>query len=335
MKSWYSIKALADTETEVVIYDEIGYSGVTAKQFISEFKKIPQGNTVFLRINSPGGDPFDGLAIYNVIARHPGAVKATIDGLAASMASVIAMAANEITMPDNTYMMIHNPWGISIGDAEEMIKTADLLGKLANTLADTYAKRSGQEAEKIAELMNDETWLTAAEAKELGLADNVTEALPLAASYSLDRFQKLPAKLREGLNLKSKIENPKSEEALRAKIQAETAEIHKLCASAGVPDYAAELIGKNKTVAQVAELLKDSGSIRDACTAARLPDRASGYIKSGLSLDEIRAELLDIKAKRDALADIDNKEPEKQHEKKVQPVDIDQRAIYAKRNGKK
>lgn len=335
MKSWYSIKALADNETEVVIYDEIGYWGVTAKQFISEFKKIPAGNTVLLRVNSPGGDVFDGLAIYNVIARHPGAVKATIDGLAASMASVIVMAANEITMPDNAYMMIHNPWGISIGDAEEMIKTADLLGKLAGTLADTYAKRSGQDAEKIAELMNEETWLTAAEAKELGLADNVIDALPLAASYSLDRFQKLPAALRDGLNPKFKIQNPKSEEALRAQIQSDIVAVHKLCATAGVPEYATELIGKGKTVAQATELLKYAGAIRDACTAARLPDRASGYIKSGLSLEEIRAELLEIKAKRDALADIDNKEPEKQPDKKVQLIDMDQRAIYAKRNGKK
>lgn len=330
MKSWYSIKALADTETEVVIYDEIGYWGVTAKQFISEFKKIPQGNTVFLRINSPGGDVFDGLAIYNVIARHPGVVKATIDGLAASMASVIAMAANEITMPDNAYMMIHNPWGISIGDAEEMIKTADLLGKLAGTLADTYAKRSGQDAEKIAELMNEETWLTAAEAKELGLADNVVDALPLAASYSLDRFGKLPDVLRDG----SKTENLKSTDALRAQLQADIAAVHQLCAAAGVPDYAAELVGNGKTVAQVTELLKDAGAIRDACAAARLPDRASGYIKSGLTLEEIRAELLDLKVKRDALAELDNKEPAKQPEKKAPLVDIDQRSIYAKRNGK-
>lgn len=325
-KSWYSIKAQADSdETEVVVYDEIGYWGVTAAQFIREFKSIPAQNSIKLRINSPGGDVFDGLAIYNVIARHEGKVTATIDGLAASAASVIAMAANQIVMPENAFMMIHDPWGVSIGNADELRDMAEVLDKIKAGLVSTYVNRSGQSAEKISELMSAETWLTAAEAKELGLADEVAPAMKVAASYSRGRFQNLPAGFTE----------QDDRGGVRAALQNDIAAIHAECAKAGVPEYAAELVGKGKTSAQVADLLKDAAEIRNICTASRLANRANDYIKSGMSLEEIRADLIEVAAKRDAIHEVDNKLPEPKKTGNAAPVDIDQRAIYAKRNGRK
>ena len=108
--NWYNIKAKSDTSAEISIYDEIGGWGISAQQFSQEFKAL--GNNlkqIDLHIHSPGGDVFDGIAIYNLLKNHPANKTVYIDGLAASMASVIAMAGNEIIMPENAMMMIHKP----------------------------------------------------------------------------------------------------------------------------------------------------------------------------------------------------------------------------------
>ena len=148
MKSWYSIKAQSEDEVEVIIYDEIGFWGITASHFINEFKRISPNAKVTLRINSPGGDILDGIAIYNVIQRHVGEVVATVDGLAASMASVIALAGNRLIMPENAFLMIHNPWGFSFGEADEMRDFADLLDKMKDTIVNVYVKRAGRRKRK-------------------------------------------------------------------------------------------------------------------------------------------------------------------------------------------
>lgn len=202
-QSWYSIKAKANDTAEISIYDEIGFWGVSAASFAQDLKDC--GNNlkqINLHIHSPGGDVFDGIAIYNLLKNHPANVTVYIDGLAASMASVIAMAGNEVIMPENAMMMIHKPWGIQGGDAEDMRKYADLLDKVENTLIPAYANKTGKTPEELAEMLSAETWLNGKECVEQGFADKLAEPLVAMASIKsrkLEDFENMPKAMKDML----------------------------------------------------------------------------------------------------------------------------------------
>lgn len=187
---------------EVYIYDQIGAGwfedGVTAKQFAKDLKALGDLETLNIYINSPGGSVFEGVAIHNVIARQQARKVVYVDALAASIASVIAMAGDEINIAENGMMMIHNPWSIALGDANEMRKTADVLDKIGETIQATYVSRTTTEADAIAEMMDAETWMTAPEAIEMGFADTMTETIDVAAlaKFDLSVFQHVPETLQ-------------------------------------------------------------------------------------------------------------------------------------------
>ena len=204
-KNWYSIQAKANNKAEVWIYDEIGAWGVSARQFAQEVKALGDVKHIDVRIHSPGGDVFEGMAIYNLLKNHPAVVHAHIDGLAASMASVIAMAADVIHMPENAMMMIHKPWGIQGGDADDMRQYADLLDKVEGSLTSAYVKKSGKSEDEIKVLLKSETWYTGAEAVQAGFADQLTETLKAVASLQSQRMQEftnMPEALKALLNPK-------------------------------------------------------------------------------------------------------------------------------------
>ncbi len=183
--SWYAVKNVKDDAAEISIYDEIGLFGITAKEFTNELKGLGK-RRVTLRIHSPGGEIFEGNAIYNALRRHPGGVDVAIDGLAASMASVIAMVGEKRSMAENAMFMIHNPWSVAFGNASEMRKSADLLDTLKETIISAYAGRTGMERKKLSSMMDEESWLTADEALEYGFVTEITE--PLQAYNSFERF---------------------------------------------------------------------------------------------------------------------------------------------------
>lgn len=342
MNSWYQIKAQASGDYEVLIYDEIGFWGVTAKQFIDDFKRIPAEAKVTLRLNSPGGDVFDSLAIYNVIKRHPGEVSATIDGLAASGASVVAMAADKIAMPENAFMMIHKVSGGVIGNADDMRDFADAMDKFDSGLVATYAARTGQSIEKITEMLADETWLTAAEAKELGFADEVIEPVKLAASATVvSRFKNLPEGLKAVADPKpatvveettTQVETKPAEEAptteeITAAAEKRARDILAACTAAGVPEAATTFLDRGLSADEVKARLADADKIRARCAAAKLPDRANGYIKAGMSVKEVADELFDVLIAREG-PQIDGKlGPETVSSAPSQPHVLDIRAI--------
>lgn len=198
MSSWFSIKAKSETEAEVMIYDEIGFYGTTAKQFAADLAGI-KAKTINLRLNTPGGDVFDGLAIYNALKSHPAEIVVHIDGLAASMGSVIALAGDKIRIAKNAYMMIHNPWTMAAGDASDLRKTADTMDKLADTLADTYAAKTGKTPKEMREAMQEETWMNAKESLAFGLVDEIADEdgdLPAAVAVTVTKFAKAPEALR-------------------------------------------------------------------------------------------------------------------------------------------
>ena len=197
--SWFRMQASSESEAEIYIYDEIGYWGVTAKQFVANLKALGDVTHIKLHINSPGGDVFDGIAIFNALKFHGAAITVFIDGLAASMASVIAMVGNPVIMPENTMMMIHKPWGFAGGDADDMRDYADLLDKVESVLIPAYAQKTGKSPEEIAAMLEDETWLSGTECLELGFADQVTTSLQAMAcihSKRIEEFEKMPNSIR-------------------------------------------------------------------------------------------------------------------------------------------
>lgn len=181
-KTWFTITNAADAPAaEISIHDEIGAWGISAKDFLGQLKNIPAGRPLTLSLHSPGGEVFDGLAIYHAL-KSRGNVHVRIEGLAASMASVIAMAGTRISMPRNAYLMIHNPSGFAMGDAGDMRQLADLLDKLKGSLIAAYRDRTKKSDEDLTAMMDAETWLTGEEAVAQGFADEVTDAVALSAS---------------------------------------------------------------------------------------------------------------------------------------------------------
>jgi len=196
MNSWYTIRAQT-TGAEVLIYDEIGAYGVSAKGFLAELGALPDATPLALRINSPGGSVFDAVAIYNAIKRHSGTVTVWIDGIAASAASYIAMAGDEVVMPENAFLMIHDPAGMVMGTAVDMRAMAEALDKIKGSLLQGYAAKSGRSPEEIAPLMSAETWLDAKDALDLGFADRIVEPVRIAARFDVGRFRNAPPALVE------------------------------------------------------------------------------------------------------------------------------------------
>lgn len=197
--TWFRMKASANNEADIYIYDEIGYWGVTAKQFVNDLKALGDVSHINLHINSPGGDVFDGIAIFNALKHHGAAITVHIDGLAASMASVIAMVGNPVIMPENTMMMIHKPWGFAGGDANDMRDYADLLDKVESVLIPAYAAKTGKTSDEIAAMLEDETWLDGAECLAMGFADQVIPSLQAMAcihSKRIEEFEKMPNSIR-------------------------------------------------------------------------------------------------------------------------------------------
>lgn len=195
MKQWYDIKNAAERRASIWVYEEIGENfwgeGLTAKQFVKDLAALDV-DAIDLHINSPGGNVFDGQAIFNALRGHPATVTTYIDGLAASIASVVALAGDRILMASNALFMFHNPFGMAMGDADEMRQFADVLDKIGDTIAAVYIAKTGAEPDAIRAGMAAETWLEAAEAKAQGFVDEVTDSVKVAAHFDLSRFRNAP-----------------------------------------------------------------------------------------------------------------------------------------------
>jgi ATP-dependent Clp endopeptidase proteolytic subunit ClpP len=192
MHPWFQVKAQQNNKTEVYILDAIGSWGMTAKDFI-ESVRASKPLEIDLHINSPGGSVFDGLAIFNYLKNSGAVVNVFVDGLAASIASIIAMAGNTISMAQNAFMMIHNPIGyIDGGNASDMEKSAEFLRKIEEQMAAIYEGRSGKSREKVKAWMDDVSYFTAQECLDNGLADKITGAIQATAHFDLTAFGKVP-----------------------------------------------------------------------------------------------------------------------------------------------
>ena len=192
--SWFKISN-AGTSAEISIYEEIGMGGVTPASFISQLTalgKIP----ITVRINSLGGSVFDGLAIYNLLRDHVGGVTIKIDGVAASMASVVAMAGTRVIMSESALMMIHNPNSEVAGEASDLRNMAQVLDQVKNSLVAAYHRKTKMAPNKIAMMMDAETWMSAPEALALGFIDAVEKSAVVVAKFDKKRMPTLPAKFQ-------------------------------------------------------------------------------------------------------------------------------------------
>lgn len=199
MKRWYDIKAAGSDHTEIFIYGDIGESWygdtVSAKQFVDLLQGITTPK-ITCRVNSFGGSVVDGIAIYNAIKRHPATVTIAIDGLAASIASLIAMAGDEVEIAQNAMLMVHAPWGGAYGNAADLRAYADMLDQWAKAMSGSYATKTGKSVEDVLALLTDgqDHWYTADDALAEGFVDRITDPVEVTARFDgLNRFRSLPA----------------------------------------------------------------------------------------------------------------------------------------------
>ncbi|SEO83393.1 head maturation protease, ClpP-related [Actinacidiphila rubida] len=184
---WYTINNAADPEeAEVLLYDAVGgWFGIYADEFLDDLRQITAPK-MRLRINSPGGSVFEGIAIANALRAHPATVTVQVDGIAASIASVIAMAGDRIEMAPNSMLMIHEASGVCMGDAAEMAKMAEVLDLISKNIANAYAARAGSDAAGWRAAMQAETWYLPDAAVAAGLADVALSAVPESPNEPAD-----------------------------------------------------------------------------------------------------------------------------------------------------
>ena len=191
------VMARAENKAEILIHEPIGENwygdGLTSKRFVDDLKALGNVSEILVRINSPGGAVFDGIAIYNALKEHPATVDVLVEGLAASAASAIAMAGDRIRMGDGAMLMIHNPWTMAAGDADDMRSVADMLDQVSESLISIYQKRTGLDRAEIAALLDAETWLTAEEAVARGFATAAEQPAEEEAATAAAYVQKVTA----------------------------------------------------------------------------------------------------------------------------------------------
>ena len=329
MKKWFEFKAQDEDASVVDIHildfigdwldDLWGFDGVTtAKAFVAQLAELPDTvRTIRLHINSPGGDVFGALNIANALREQRASkgrvVEVIVEGLAASSASIVAMAGSPLRMSDNALLMIHNPWTVVIGEADEMLKAAEKLEKLRDTIVATYHWHSELDGDEIRTLMDGETWMDAGEAIANGFADEKIEGLKAAASIDPRAAAKLkvPDKYADRVKALVRSDDPEPNpgpEPTPKPAAVDSAELVKLCGEAGLDiDFAQALIGEGLTAETAQGRIaaeKESRArakareteIRAVCKVAGLEEFADSYVTGGMAAEKVREQATMITA---------------------------------------
>ncbi|ORC49925.1 peptidase S14 [Burkholderia sp. A27] len=322
-RKWWDIRAMTNAQgaavAEIRIYDEIGFWGTDAKTFIAQLDTAAASATeVIVAVNSPGGDVFDAFAIYNALRRHAGKVTARVDGVAASAAGLVVMAGDQVIMPENAMLMIHNPWTIALGSRS----TADMMDKARDGILAAYRRKSGQTDEDLTAMMDAETWLTALEAQSLGFCDVIEEPVRLAASTNaaglLARFRNPPEPVQalvEGDGDAPPVDppaheppvedpsapTPPPEPAPPEPVTAHeepgvlAAHVFNACRAANLSMCAESIVTLTalKDRATIDAAIRNATDIAGLCLAAKLPELTAQFVGDGLNPDQVRARLFD------------------------------------------
>lgn len=332
-KRWYSMQASTaggQAVAEIRIYDEIGFWGMNAKDFMAELDEVSgAASRILVSINSPGGDVFDAFAIYNALRRHDLPVTARVDGVAASAASLILMAGDEIVMPENAMIMIHNPWTIAGGESKDLRKAADMMDRARDGIVAAYVGKSGKQTEEVVAMMDATTWLTALEAQALGFCDVIEEPVRVAASATarglLAKHKDVPEDLLKMIdegaggdeNTEDAQDGPGAQtqgaagapspqaaqdrsstpgaNATADEGAAITRAVFAACREAKISHLAeailatADYSSKDHALARVAQ----AEEIHGLCITARLSEKAADFVSAGMDVEQARARLFD------------------------------------------
>ena len=195
-KSPYTIKALSDDSTEIWIMDVLGYPWNDINSMIREVSSL-KSKDILVRINSPGGDPIDTFALYHALKNHSAKVTVRIESLAASAASFLALAGDEVQAYSSSLFMIHNSWAVVAGNRFELQDIADFLEKIDANMQDVYASKTKLGKREIADMMKAETWLSAKEAKNKGFIDTIIDGKGAKAEFDLSIFANYPSNISD------------------------------------------------------------------------------------------------------------------------------------------
>jgi ATP-dependent protease ClpP protease subunit len=365
-RTWFRVEnAAADPAVvDIHIIDIIGdwidelineYYGfkatVTAKGFIDTLSKLDAGvKTIRVHINSPGGDVFAALNIANALRDQQTSkgrtVETVVDGLAASAASIIAMAGKTVRMADNALMMVHNPWTVAVGNAADLRQNADQLDVVRNTLVSTYQWHSSMSAEDIIALLDAETWMTAEEALANGFVTDVEQGLAAAASIDPRAITalKIPEQYRARVAAFTNPNPPKDTPAPVTPTAAAPAEILAACQTAGCDlAFANQLLAANVTPEELQARVQGAvqarqaaetraSEIRTICTKAALPQFAEDFIAGGMAIERVRTVVTNMRATL-AEAEIDGTlDPAARSARASDGTVLNTQTIYAERN---
>ena len=327
MTSWYAIRARG-TGAEVAIYDEIGAYGVSAKGFLAELGALPDGTPVDLRLNSPGGSVFDAVAIYNALKRHAGTVTVWIDGIAASAASYVAMAGDEIVMPENAFLMIHDPSGWQWARRATCAPWPRRSTRSRAASSGDMPPNPARPDDEIAALMAAETWFDAGDAVAAGFADRLADPVRMAARFDIGRFRNAPPDLVEAVDATGAEGVPPETEDVPARILQDTGTTDRdsivdgdvepadSTGEADSDEAPVEPEGHGVTddmpspsdpiptpdgappdpAAIRAEAITHARAVVDLCRLAGQPQMAGRFLEQDASLDDVRMALLAAKA---------------------------------------
>ena len=291
MKKYWSMKAKANQEAEIDLYGEIGEGmfsdGIGAKQFSDDLKALGDVKHITCHVNSPGGSVFEGVAIYNQLKMHAAKVTCVVDGLAASIASVICMAGDTIIMPENAMMMIHDPWSMVVGNADELRKTADVMDKIKESLVMAYMGKCNLPEDKVRQMMTDETWMNGNDALENGFCDECTKPMKMAAainSFDLSKFKKSP----EFTAMAPEASNPIKEiKAMKCKKHPGTDMVVDSCP---VCDHEASV--QNAATQTKKNIVETAKALRSIGKEYKAVDLAEYAIENDWTEDQLRGEIL-------------------------------------------
>ena len=306
--------ASAEAPAVLSIYDEIGFWGVQADDFRSSLNAITSKD-LEVEISSPGGDYFAGLSMYHMLRQSGKTITTKVMGVAASAASIVFMAGDKRSMPDNTFLMVHNPSNGSGGNAKEHRKAADTLDKIAVGMRTVYSRNSSMSDDEIDTMLDTDTWISAAEALDMGLATEVTDGIKVAASFDMARAD-LPEAVRAVFKaaVVPPADEPEAPEDTPAadpvdevdevdEVETVADQIEARAKAVGMEAYASAFVLGATTLAEAETRISAAREIVALCKVAGRPDDASPAIKANKSIADVRASLIAARAAADEHTD--------------------------------
>ena len=343
MRPCFKFTAKAGKKPAVLALDEeIGFWGTQAKDFRAQLDAV-EGNELVVEINSVGGDVMAGLGIYNMLrnwAKDGKTVTSRVTGVAASIASIIALAGDKREMPKNTFAMVHQASTFAVGTADDMRDAADTLDKVDGSLRGIYMDRMGVDEAKAKEIMAKDTWLTADESMDLGFATALIDDIKATAKFDLARAalpDNVAAIFKAEADPEQKPEGDDEPPAAPDEPQVPDTPVAKqieaLATTAGLQAHAATFAVACATVVEATARITAAKEIVALCAVAKRPDDATKAIRANQSVEDVRAAL--IKAMAEADEHTNNAPPARGSQTAGQPGVLSAKAVYEKRAARK